>query len=247
MALSATPPPPLPRYAEIRRDLEGAILSGRWPPGHRVPSEHDLVARYGCSRMTVNKALSGLATAGLIVRRRRSGSFVATPAVEESVLEIHDIAAEIARGGKPYRFVLTTRAERKASARDATRLGVALRTPVLALACLHFAGNEAFAAEDRLINLDSVPAARSADFTASPPGSWLLARIPWSRAEHRISAINAPGELAQALGIARGGACLQVERGTWQAGAAITQVVLTYPGDRHHLIARFSPAGAARG
>src|SRR5205085_6106152 len=97
---------PLPRYAEIRRELETAILSGRWRPGHRVPSEHELVIRHGCSRMTVNKALSALASAGLIVRRRRSGSFVATPVAEESILEIHDIEAEATRDGKAYRFEL---------------------------------------------------------------------------------------------------------------------------------------------
>ena len=32
------------------------------------------MAEYGCSRMTVNKALSALAATGLIARRRRAGS-----------------------------------------------------------------------------------------------------------------------------------------------------------------------------
>ena len=51
-------------------------MSGEWAPGHRIPFEHELATEYGCSRMTVNKALSQLARAGLIERRRRSGSFV---------------------------------------------------------------------------------------------------------------------------------------------------------------------------
>ena len=72
----------LPRYAEIRRALEEAIMSGAWRPGRRVPSEHALMEQFGCSRMTVNKALSALAEAGLILRKRRSGSFVASPASE---------------------------------------------------------------------------------------------------------------------------------------------------------------------
>ena len=46
------------------------ILSGEWPPGHRIPFEHELTARYGCSRMTVSKALGELVEAGLIERRR---------------------------------------------------------------------------------------------------------------------------------------------------------------------------------
>ena len=105
-AQSMTEGAPLPRYAEIRRELETAILSGRWPPGHRVPSEHELVVRYGCSRMTVNKALSALAAAGLIVRRRRAGSFVATPEADESILEIRDMGAEARREGVTLKSLL---------------------------------------------------------------------------------------------------------------------------------------------
>jgi GntR family transcriptional regulator, histidine utilization repressor len=95
----------LPRYAEIRRALETAIASGAWLPGHRIPSEKQLLARYRCSRMTVNKALSALADAGMIVRRRRSGSFVAAPN-GRSVLEIQDIEQEARRTGKTYRIAL---------------------------------------------------------------------------------------------------------------------------------------------
>jgi GntR family histidine utilization transcriptional repressor len=238
---------PLPRYAAIRRDLESAILSGRWPPGHKIPSEYELVARYGCARMTVNKALSELAAAGLIVRHRRAGSFVATPAREESILEIHDIAAEARRDGKSYRFEPIERVRRRATAADAKLLGVALYAPVLALNSLHHVEGSPFAVEDRLISLTAVPAARDADFTATPPGSWLLAQMPWTRARHRISAINAPARIARHLRLAHGAACLVVERETWRQDEPITQVRLVYPGNRQHLMAHFSPAGRNRG
>ena len=236
----------LPRYAEIRRELESAILSGRWRPGHRVPSEHELVEQYGCSRMTVNKALSALGEAGLIVRRRRAGSFVAAPLAQESILEIRDIEAEIQNAGKPYRFELRSRAERKAAKRDAERLGVDVDTPVLAMSCLHIAAGVPLVLEDRLISLAAVPDARRADFHDKPPGSWLLARVPWSKGEHHIRAVNAGPDVAKALGIRRSAACLVVERTTWHNGAPITHVVLSYPGDRHQLVALFSPSSAAR-
>lgn len=245
-AQSMTEDAPLPRYAEIRRELETAILSGRWPPGHRVPSEHELVVRYGCSRMTVNKALSALAAAGLIVRRRRAGSFVATPEADESILEIRDMEAEARREGKAYRFEISGRAVRKATARDAARLGVAVGHPVLAMRIVHFTAERPLVMEERLINLGAVPAARTAAFADKPPGSWLLAQIPWTQARHRISAVNADAAAARTLGIAPGAACLLVERETWQANEPITHVLLTYPGDRHHLVARFSPPGGAR-
>jgi GntR family transcriptional regulator, histidine utilization repressor len=232
----------LPRYMEIRRAVEDAILSGAWPPGHRVPPEEELVARYRCSRMTVNRALSALAHAGLVVRRRRSGTFVAAPVAQKSVLQIHDIAQEVTREGRLYRYVLRARAERRATRRDAERLEIAPGKPILAVKCLHYADDIPLAAEDRLINLAAVPAARRADLAATPPGSWLLAKVPWSEAEHVIRAVNASAATAAALGIGSGAACLVVERRTRHAGATITHVALSYPGDRHRLMARFNPS-----
>jgi DNA-binding GntR family transcriptional regulator len=66
-------------YKQIRLDIERRILTGEWPPGHRIPFEHQLMTRYGCSRMTVSKALTELAQADLIERRRRAGTFVRRP------------------------------------------------------------------------------------------------------------------------------------------------------------------------
>ena len=55
------------------------------------------MARYGCSRMTVSKALSELAQADLIERRRKASTFVRRPTFLSAVLKIADIRAEIAR------------------------------------------------------------------------------------------------------------------------------------------------------
>jgi GntR family histidine utilization transcriptional repressor len=77
------------------------------------------MAQFGCSRMTVNKAMSALAEEGLIVRRRRAGSFVARPRVHSTVLDIPDIQAQIVARGEAYRFDLLDRRRRKAKAGDA--------------------------------------------------------------------------------------------------------------------------------
>jgi GntR family histidine utilization transcriptional repressor len=234
----------LPRYIEIRQALESRIVSGDWAPGHPVPSELTLAALYGCSRMTVNKALSALSDAGLIARKRRSGSVVAVPRSEETILEIHDIKAEVAASGKPYRHVVLSRGTRPARAEDARRLGLPRGSPVLAIAVRHLAAGHPFVHEDRLLNLAAVPQAEEEAFETAPPGTWLLREIPWTEAEHAIRAVSADAEIATSLVLASGAACLQVERRTWQAGTPITSVRLTYPGDRHELVARFNPAGS---
>jgi GntR family transcriptional regulator, histidine utilization repressor len=230
-------------HQRIRADLETKILSGEWAPGFRIPYEHELVAQYGCARMTVNKVISGLAAAGLIERRRRAGSFVAKPRIQSAVMHIPDIQAEITGRGEDYDYELLSGRRRAANSRDP--IGSALNSgeQVLDLKCRHSASSRPFALETRLINLDTVPEAAKIDFQAVPPGTWLLGHVPWTEAEHRIAAVGATAQEATVLGVLKGAACLCVERRTWRAGETITFVRQLFRGDLYHLIARFAPHG----
>lgn len=229
-------PPAGSLHQRIRSEIEGRILSGGWPPGHRIPSEHDLAAQFGCARMTVNKVLCGLAESGLIDRRRKAGSFVAHPKAQSAVLEIPDIPAEVAARGERYGYELLSRGRREGASGDFAFGGAAL-----ALACRHLANGEPFALEERTISLDAVPEAEAADFTIEPPGSWLLRHVPWTEAEHHISAVNADRAQAAALAVGRRAACLALERRTWRASEPVTFVRQVFRGDRYRLLARFSP------
>ena len=233
--------PSEPIYVVIKKALERAIMSGKWPPGHRVPSEYELMAQYDCSRMTVNKALSKVAADGLIVRRRRFGTVVASPATEEAVLEVHDIKAEITGSGKSYRYELLNRSIRRCTAMEAKRLDIRTGDRILAVTARHFSSGRPHVLEDRLVNLSVVPEAAEMSFADVSPGSWLLGRIPWQEAEHQISALNAKGDIRKWLEITERCACLMVERRTWYTGKVVTYVGLVYPGDQHSLIGRFSP------
>jgi GntR family transcriptional regulator, histidine utilization repressor len=230
-------------YQRIRSDLEARIMSGVWPPGHRVPIEHELMETYSCSRMTVNKVLSALADAGLVVRRRRAGSFVSRPRVQSAILQIPDMKAEVEKRGEQYGYRLLDLRKRAASAQDKSRLGITGRASVLALRCRHEAEGQPFAIEDRMINLEAVPDALNQDFSVTPPNTWLVGHVPWTEAEHRITACNADKSVAAELKIERDPACLVVERRTWRNGEPITAVRLIHPGHLYDLIARFTPTG----
>jgi GntR family histidine utilization transcriptional repressor len=235
-------PAPQALYQRIRAELEDKILSGRWPPGYRIPFEHELVETYQCSRMTVNKVLSGLADAGVIERKRRVGSFVAKPLVQSAVLHIPDIQAEIAKRGEAYGYELLARKRRKATRDDLDRLGIEGGCDVLALNCRHIAKGRPFALEQRLINLDVVPSAAEIDFNKVPPGTWLLGHVPWNEAEHRITACLADATALTALALKKPAACLVVARRTFRKSKVITSVRVTYPNDLYQLTARFTPA-----
>jgi GntR family histidine utilization transcriptional repressor len=226
-------------YKQIRLDIEQRILTGEWPPGHRIPFEHELMARYRCSRMTVSKALSELAQADLIERRRKAGTFVRRPTFLSAVLKIADIRAEITALGRSYGYELIQCSRRAATAADRARLGARQTGKVIAIACRHSADDVPFAIEDRLIDLDAVPEAATADFATEPPGSWLLHHVPWTEAEHSICAIVADQQAAAALDIAIGAPCLVIDRHTWRSARPLTAVRLLYPGESHKLVARF--------
>ena len=73
---SLDPARPIPIYFQLKTLLFEEILAGRYPPGSRLPTEHELCEQYGISRTPVTRALRELADEGVIIRRRRAGTFV---------------------------------------------------------------------------------------------------------------------------------------------------------------------------
>lgn len=70
---------PLPLYTQIREILRSRILDGSYQPHQQMPSEAEMMAMFGVSRITVRQALSDLQAEGLIFRVHGKGSFVSKP------------------------------------------------------------------------------------------------------------------------------------------------------------------------
>lgn len=217
-------------HDKIREDLETRILSGDWPPGHRVPSELALAGVYGCSRMTVNKVMTQLATAGLVLRRRRAGSVVLPQRSQNAVLEIHNVKDEVLAAGGWYSHDILSRSI------DESRVLVT---------CLHRKDDAPFCLEHRVIELTAVPEARAESFETKPPGAWLLAHVPWSEAENEITAEAADADTAARLRLSKGAPLLVMTRRTWKNGEPLTEARFAYPGGGHRLTARFTPPGGS--
>jgi len=225
---------------QIMADLAGEIASGAWPPGHRIPFEHELMVRYGCARATVGKAVNALAERGLLERRRKAGTFVAAPRIASAVLQIPDIRAEVEARGLSWRWRRLGLGMRRPDPKGrAASLGV--NGPLLEVRGVHVAGGAPFAHETRLINLAEAPTAADESFATEAPGAWLLAHAPWSEARHEISAANPDLDIAEALRVPTRHACLVLERWTWRAGAGITYARQVFPGENFTLAASFAP------
>jgi len=228
-------------HDRILADLRDKITGGDWPPGFQLPFETQLAEQHGVSRMTMNKVLGQLTREGFLVRRKKLGTFVAQPMAQAAVMAITDIEAEVRALGLEWRFDLTLRDLRPPRPDEIQTARIDSTTPVLALQGLHYAGDQPFCHESRIINPVSAPAALVQDFRTIAPGQWLLREIPWTSADHRIRAINAPTPIARALALPAGEACLEVTRRTESAGHWVTLVTQTYPGARHQLVSRFTP------
>ncbi|MFZ5609761.1 MAG: UTRA domain-containing protein [Pseudomonadota bacterium] len=225
-----------PLYAQIKRAIAGQITAGQWKPGAPIPFEEDLSARFNTSRMTVNRALTSLAEEGLIVRIRRKGSFVAAQSSHHASFTISDIRDEIEASGAAYRYELIHRAIQ-------WRPLASFGEKALHLVCRHSADNAPVLLEERWIDLATVPQAADQDFCKIQPNSWLLEHVPWTKAEHQISAVNASPRTAGLLDLAPGTACLVLERKTWREAQPVTFVHLIYAGPAHRLVGTFAPTG----
>ncbi|UYQ62980.1 GntR family transcriptional regulator [Streptomyces peucetius] len=64
------------RYLSLADTLRKEINDGTRRPGDRLPTQSELVSRFGVSRATVNRAFDVLRNQGLIESRQGSGTFV---------------------------------------------------------------------------------------------------------------------------------------------------------------------------
>lgn len=73
---------------QVFDQMQGLLIEGAWHSGDRLPSENELSATFGVSRMTVRQAMQKLKALGLIETRSGSGSFVRELSPEDSLNEL---------------------------------------------------------------------------------------------------------------------------------------------------------------
>ncbi|HBU0029669.1 TPA: GntR family transcriptional regulator, partial [Klebsiella pneumoniae] len=104
--------------------IKTKIHCGAWPANYRVPSESELVTLFGYSRMTINRALRELTAEGLLVRMQGVGTFVAEIRGQSALLDINNIADEIASRGHRHHARVFRLTEIEADAQQAFSFGM---------------------------------------------------------------------------------------------------------------------------
>ncbi|MCF4167305.1 UTRA domain-containing protein [Zavarzinia compransoris] len=223
---------PLPHYQRLKAFVTGEIEAGRLRPGDRIPSELDLIKRFGVSRMTANRALRELEQAGAVTRVQGVGSFVASRKTEQAMFEINNIAEAVRAGGQAY-GCRVIRLAAEADPAMAAFMGLAPGERYGRAVLLHLADGVPVQHEDRCANLAFAPDFLTQDFTRVTPYDHLMSLGPLQAAEQVFEADLPGADLARLLQVTASLPCIVLRRRTWSLNMVASAARITAPSSRY--------------
>ncbi len=219
--LLASTPPDLadpgeaPVHARIADWLERQIVAGRLRPGDKLPTEVDIAAALGVSRMTLRQALASLAGKGLLESRRgrTGGNFVTRPRLDFSLGGLPGFTEQMRQAHVAAGAVVVEARTRPAHTyeRDALRLRRGAR--VHEVVRVRSANGEPVALEETMLPAAVFPGLLGHDLTAS---LYELMRREYDRSPHSaeevVEPVIATPDRARLLGVAEGAPLLMITR-----------------------------------
>lgn len=237
---AATQNGPTPRYRRVKEFIVKHIEGGDWRAGDQVPSESALVKQLKVSRMTVNRALRELTHEGLLVRVQGTGTFVAEKRPIFNLVELRNIAEEIAERGQRHAARVELLSAEKANQDIARDLGLNANATVYHSVLVHLADGIPLQVEDRFVNPGTAAGYLDADFTAITPNEFLMKTAPATEVEHIVEAAMPDARIRKLLKMNANEPCLRLRRRTWSGSQIVTTATLWHPGHAHRFTTRFS-------
>ncbi|MDI6823660.1 MAG: GntR family transcriptional regulator [Bacillota bacterium] len=157
----------LPLYYQLKEVLREEIEGGAYRPGDLLPSERELCARYGVSRITVRQAVLDLVREGLLERRRGKGTFVRRPKVEDDLLGFYDFTRRMRDKGKEQTVRLLA-VETVQSKGAASWLNLEASEPLVRVTRLRIIDGEPLILERAFFPVRYFPGLEKKDFSAAP-------------------------------------------------------------------------------
>ena len=227
-------------HGQIEDWLADAIATGRLTPGDRLPTEQDLAAWLGVSRMTLRHALAELAQRGLVIRAvgRTGGTFVAEPKVEQDLTVLAGFSEQLRRHGLVAGARVLAASEIKASPAASAALDIGVGAPVYEVRRLRLAGGQPILIEHSLF-----PAERCPDLLSSRLDGSLYELLEEKygqrphRAKESLEPVCAGVREAEALGVAEGAPLMLVERTAYsRSGLPLEFARDLFRGDRTRVV-----------
>jgi GntR family transcriptional regulator len=237
---SLDPKSSLPLYQQLERALREAIDKRILSPDDALPAERDLAQDLSVSRITVRKALDGLVSEGLLIRRRGSGSFVCSR-IEKNFAKLTSFSEDMRARGRAPSSVSLKRSEGTVTPEEAMAMRLSPGTPVFRFHRIRYADDAPMALEYCTIDASALRSLSVVD-TSLYEALEQNGHRP-VHALQRLRAVLLTAEQAKLLKSSEGEAGLMVERiGFLSDGRAIEFSQSYYRGDTYDFVAELSPA-----
>lgn len=214
-----SPAPTGPLHAQIKHRLRAGILDGSYAPLSQLPSEADLGATFGVSRITVRQALGDLQKEGLIYTLQGKGSFVSRPKAFQNVSHLMGFAESMSAMGYEVLNQLLDLRFIPAEPDVAQRLQLAAGEPVAEIRRVRLLNREPVSLEVTYVSEALGRKLAQADLVTRD--IFLILEnecgLPLGHADLTIDATLADDELASALRVREGAPVLHIERLTHDA------------------------------
>jgi GntR family transcriptional regulator len=194
---------PVPLHHQVYLDLKAALAEGEWRPGDQLPPERELARRYGCSLITVRRALDELTREKLLERARGRGTFVLQPRIERPLDGDMSFTEEMQRHGlEPETRLLAARPE-AATESVAAALDLPPGSPTLYLERLRLASGTPLLLEMVHLPAERFPALLASDLEHDSLYHVLTTRYGTSveRAREALEPVHLPAREARILGL----------------------------------------------
>ena len=229
---------PLPLYQQLQRALRQAIENRVLGPDDALPPERDLANEFRISRITVRKAIDGLVSEGMLVRRQGSGTFVSAR-VEKNFSKLTSFSEDMRARGRMPHSVWLKKSAGSVTPEEALTLRSSPGTPVYRFHRIRFADDTPMAVEYATVLascLPSIDAVESSLYEAlERAGSRPV------RALQRLRAVLLAAEQAELLKAKERDAGLLVERlGFLKDGGAVEFTQTYYRGEIYDFVAELS-------
>jgi GntR family transcriptional regulator len=204
----------VPLYYQLAGILREHIVSGKYHPGDRLPTEEALSRDYDVSRITIRQALSDLEKEGFIKREAGRGTFVADRTPFSNTFRMEGSLEDLISMGLSTSVKVLTLSTIKASASEAEFLRVNLGDPLVRCTRLRLHAGTPFS---YIINHVPGDLGKHLKPEAWKKGSILRQietelGIPMGDADQTISASLADAHLSRLLKTNIGAALLSVDR-----------------------------------
>lgn len=229
-----------PLYQQLQRALRHAITQGWLGAEDALPSERQLAADLGISRITVRKALDALSSEGLLISRRGAGNFVAPLAhIDKQFAKLTSFSEDMrSRGYEPSSDWLK-RSRGAVRSEEALKLGIGPGTVVYRFHRLRFADRRPMAIETATVVGTALPSERVVENSLYEALDLTVGRPV--RALQRLTAVLLDDEQAKLLHTEPDSAGLMVERvGFGRDGRAIEMTVSVYRGDTYDFVSELA-------